>query len=75
MGIPGTMTAAPTRPCVEKKPLHRASGLFDSQNNAASGYQIGDDCKPACKAWPNPHSCWIHVDWDLGRRVGLPFWV
>jgi len=23
--------------------------LFDSQNNAASGYQIGDDCKPACK--------------------------
>ena len=24
-------------------------GLFDSQNNAASGYQIGDDCKPACK--------------------------
>lgn len=25
------------------------TGLFDSQNNAASGYQIGDDCKPACK--------------------------
>mmetsp|Transcript_25366 Transcript_25366/g.45962 ORF Transcript_25366/g.45962 Transcript_25366/m.45962 type:complete len:1344 (-) Transcript_25366:286-4317(-) len=23
--------------------------LFDSQNNAASGYQIGDDCRPACK--------------------------
>ncbi|CAE7253767.1 DD3-3 [Symbiodinium natans] len=26
-----------------------ANRLFDSQNNAASGYQIGDDCKPACK--------------------------
>jgi len=23
--------------------------LFDSQNNGASGYQIGDDCRPACK--------------------------
>jgi len=23
--------------------------LFDSQNNGAGGYQIGDDCKPACQ--------------------------
>lgn len=23
--------------------------LFDSQNNAASGYQIGDNCKPVCQ--------------------------
>ena len=22
--------------------------LFDSQNNAAGGYQVGDDCKPVC---------------------------
>ena len=22
--------------------------LFDSQNNAAGGYQVGDDCKPTC---------------------------
>ena len=29
--------------------LRNANRLFDSQNNAASGYQIGDDCKPACK--------------------------
>ncbi|CAK9080995.1 Protein DD3-3 [Durusdinium trenchii] len=29
--------------------VQNANRLFDSQNNAASGYQIGDDCKPACK--------------------------
>ena len=29
--------------------LRNANRSFDSQNNAASGYQIGDDCKPACK--------------------------
>merc|ERR1719230_2471916 len=23
--------------------------LFDSQNNGAAGYQIGDDCKPVCQ--------------------------
>ena len=22
--------------------------LFDSQNNAAGGYQVGDNCKPVC---------------------------
>ncbi|CAK9081967.1 Protein DD3-3 [Durusdinium trenchii] len=29
--------------------VQNANRLFDSQNNAASGYQIGDDCKPTCK--------------------------
>mmetsp|Transcript_18783 Transcript_18783/g.33372 ORF Transcript_18783/g.33372 Transcript_18783/m.33372 type:complete len:1366 (+) Transcript_18783:92-4189(+) len=29
--------------------VQNANRLFDSQNNAASGYQIGDDCRPACK--------------------------
>ena len=29
--------------------VQNATRLFDSQTTAASGYQIGDDCKPACK--------------------------
>ena len=30
--------------------------LFDSQNNAAGGYQVGDDCKPVCSNAANPVS-------------------
>ncbi|CAJ1348021.1 unnamed protein product [Effrenium voratum] len=33
--------------------VQNANRLFDSQNNAAAGYQIGDDCKPACKDGDN----------------------
>merc|ERR1719284_43467 len=33
--------------------VQNANRLFDSQNNAASGYQIGDDCKPVCQTGNN----------------------
>ena len=29
--------------------------LFDSQNNAAGGYQVGDDCKPVCSGANNQY--------------------
>lgn len=30
--------------------------LFDSQNNAAGGYQVGDDCKPVCSNAANQYN-------------------
>eukprot|EP00435_Cladocopium_sp_Y103_P061576 s587_g23.t1 len=53
--------------------VQNANRLFDSQNNAASGYQIGDDCKPACKDPINIGSE-LYIEWhhQHGCGVGHP---
>eukprot|EP00931_Biecheleriopsis_adriatica_P038083 TRINITY_DN2183_c0_g1_i1.p1 TRINITY_DN2183_c0_g1~~TRINITY_DN2183_c0_g1_i1.p1 ORF type:complete len:1371 (+),score=250.20 TRINITY_DN2183_c0_g1_i1:134-4114(+) len=67
--------------------VQNANRLFDSQNNAASGYQIGDDCKPACKDENNNYDVSkegatkgtmkfyqgseLYIDWYLQHGCGV----
>ena len=67
--------------------VQNANRLFDSQNNAASGYQIGDDCKPACKDGNNNYDVTVegatlgtmkyyqgselYVEWHLQHGCGV----
>eukprot|EP00930_Biecheleria_cincta_P036828 TRINITY_DN2523_c0_g1_i2.p1 TRINITY_DN2523_c0_g1~~TRINITY_DN2523_c0_g1_i2.p1 ORF type:complete len:435 (-),score=66.66 TRINITY_DN2523_c0_g1_i2:191-1375(-) len=67
--------------------VQNANRLFDSQNNDAAGYQIGDNCRPACKDANNNYNVSekgatngtmkfyqgseLYIDWYLQHGCGV----